>query len=309
MPAYGQWLARRRATTTCPDLAQTTMSWRDIGRKRPSCEVVAPSDNQPRPIAACASPTRAPPSMPAYGQWLARRRATTTCPDLAQTTTSWRDIGRRWSFREVIAPSDNQPRPTAACASPTRAPPSMPAYGKWPKWRAIFNEKAFPQLTTSCDVVGSHYFDLLSKVELHCSVGESSGLFMFRCRRQVGAQRSPPVLCLGRFTPLTADKMFSSFPVSQLGHLKALLDSKAGQEDLTSITKAMGDVEETLTVVRESIPGQTALLELQVKRVSQLQSTAESERCHRWFPPPACDTGRFLVIWRSCTIAAVLKRT
>eukprot|EP00903_Cladosiphon_okamuranus_P006429 g6291.t1 len=50
---------------------------------------------------------------------------------------------------------------------------------------------------------------------------------------------------------------------TQLGHLKALLDSKAGQEDLTSITKAMGDVEETLTVVRQSIPGQSALVELQ----------------------------------------------
>eukprot|EP00752_Nemacystus_decipiens_P014341 g12759.t1 len=50
---------------------------------------------------------------------------------------------------------------------------------------------------------------------------------------------------------------------TQLGHLKALLDSKAGQEDLTSIAKAMGDVEETLTVVRQSIPGQTAFLELQ----------------------------------------------
>jgi len=52
--------------------------------------------------------------------------------------------------------------------------------------------------------------------------------------------------------------------LSQLGHLKSLLDSKAGQEDLTSITKAMGDVEETLSVVRQAVPGQSALLELQV---------------------------------------------
>ncbi|CAM9145443.1 unnamed protein product, partial [Scytosiphon promiscuus] len=48
-----------------------------------------------------------------------------------------------------------------------------------------------------------------------------------------------------------------------LGHLKSLLDTKAGQEDLTSITRAMGEVEETLTTVRESIPGEHALLELQ----------------------------------------------
>lgn len=59
-------------------------------------------------------------------------------------------------------------------------------------------------------------------------------------------------------------------PVSQLGHLKALLDSKAGQEDLSSITKAMGDVEETLMVVRQSIPGQGALLELQVRPADRL---------------------------------------
>ena len=52
--------------------------------------------------------------------------------------------------------------------------------------------------------------------------------------------------------------------ICQLGHLKSLLDTKAGQEDVTSITKAMGDVEETLAVVRQSIPGQSALLELQV---------------------------------------------
>ncbi|CAM9857942.1 unnamed protein product, partial [Hapterophycus canaliculatus] len=50
---------------------------------------------------------------------------------------------------------------------------------------------------------------------------------------------------------------------TQLGHLKCLLDTKAGQEDLTSIARAMGDVEETLTAVRESIPGEHALLELQ----------------------------------------------
>ncbi|CAM9301379.1 unnamed protein product [Ectocarpus fasciculatus] len=50
---------------------------------------------------------------------------------------------------------------------------------------------------------------------------------------------------------------------SLLGHLKSLLDGKAGQEDLASITRAMGDVEETLTVVRQSIPGEKALQELQ----------------------------------------------
>ncbi|CAM9591773.1 unnamed protein product [Ectocarpus sp. 4 AP-2014] len=50
---------------------------------------------------------------------------------------------------------------------------------------------------------------------------------------------------------------------ASLGHLKSLLDGKAGQEDLASITRAMGDVEETLTVVRQSIPGEKALQELQ----------------------------------------------
>lgn len=57
------------------------------------------------------------------------------------------------------------------------------------------------------------------------------------------------------------------FNATQLGHLEALLKGKAGQEDLSSITKAMGDVEETLAVVRESLPGENAMLELQARKM------------------------------------------
>lgn len=54
-------------------------------------------------------------------------------------------------------------------------------------------------------------------------------------------------------------------PYAQLGHLKSLLDSKAGRDDLVSVARAMGDVEQTLAVVRESVPGGHALHELQAR--------------------------------------------
>lgn len=54
-------------------------------------------------------------------------------------------------------------------------------------------------------------------------------------------------------------------PCAQLGHLKSLLDSKAGRDDLVSVARAMGDVEQTLAVVRESVPGGHALHELQAR--------------------------------------------
>lgn len=38
----------------------------------------------------------------------------------------------------------------------------------------------------------------------------------------------------------------------------ALLDSKAGQEDVSSISRAMGDVKESLGIVAGSLPGDTS---------------------------------------------------
>ena len=60
---------------------------------------VVPSNNQPRPIAAYAGPTRVPPSMPSYGKWLVRRRATTTCSraSFSPSRQPWRLVARRQS--------------------------------------------------------------------------------------------------------------------------------------------------------------------------------------------------------------------
>lgn len=63
----------------------------------------------------------------------------------------------------------------------------------------------------------------------------------------------------------------SAAPYAQLGHLKSLLDSKAGQDDLVSMARAMGDVEETLAVVKKSVPGGHALHELQARAKITLQ--------------------------------------
>lgn len=72
-------------------------------------------------------------------------------------------------------------------------------------------------------------------------------------------------------------------PNAQLGHLKSLLDSKAGQDDLVSVTRAMGDVEQTLAVVRESVPGGHALHELQARHevamMCALPIIQVNERC------------------------------
>lgn len=78
-----------------------------------------------------------------------------------------------------------------------------------------------------------------------------------------------PVLSCSRMVVLFRAAVFLSPHCrtmrAQLGHLKSLLDSKAGQDDLVSVARAMGDVEETLAVVRESVPGGQALHELQAR--------------------------------------------
>lgn len=53
----------------------------------------------------------------------------------------------------------------------------------------------------------------------------------------------------------------------------ALLDSKAGQEDVSSINRAMGDVKESLAIVTGSLPGDTG------KVLTTLQVVAPMQFC------------------------------
>ncbi|CAM9785149.1 unnamed protein product, partial [Choristocarpus tenellus] len=45
--------------------------------------------------------------------------------------------------------------------------------------------------------------------------------------------------------------------------LKEALDTKAGQEDITAVLGEMGDVKDMLGVVRESLPEEIAIVQLQ----------------------------------------------